>query len=209
MHQTDVADPVKYYYIWWTKAFYLYRLKMTLAMLDRQKYERLLDIGFGSGIFLPELSKRCDDLHGIDLHDNIHLVEDMMQKEKLPSTLVKASATEIPYPDKYFDCVVCISVLEHIHALPRAIREIRRVTKDDGTIVLGYPVENALSRLILQILYLWLPNARLDDEHVKTHNDILRETQNQLQIMKTDQFPSFIPLDFSLYYVCQCRKGKF
>jgi len=205
IHQTDVADPVKWYYIPGTRMFYLHRLKMTLAMLSHQKYERLLDIGFGSGIFLPELSRRCDQLYGIDLHDNIPLVEDMIRKEGLKATLSKASATDIPYPDNYFDCVICISVLEHIHKLPRAIRELRRVTKDDGTIVLGFPVENTLSRLILQILYLWLPNAKLDDEHVSTHHDILTETRNQLHIVKTSQFPSFIPVDYSLYYVCQCK----
>lgn len=205
IHQTDVADPVKWYYIPWTKIFYFHRLRMTLNMLTASKYEKLLDIGFGSGIFLPELSKRCTELHGIDVHDNIHLVEDMLQKEGLQATLVKASATKIPYPDKYFDCVVCVSVLEHIHDLLLAIREIRRVTKEHGLIVLGFPVENIVSRIILQILYIWLPNARLDNEHVSTHKDILKEIQNHLHIVKASQFPSFVPLDYSLYYVCQCK----
>ncbi len=204
IHQTDVADPVKWYYLPGIRAFYFQRLKMTLAMLPAPKYEKLLDIGFGSGIFLPELSKRCTELYGIDVHNNIPLVEDTMQKEGLEATLVKASATKIPYPANYFDGVICVSVLEHIHELPVAINEIRRVTKEDGVIVLGFPVENIVSRTILQILYLWLPNAVLDEEHVSTHYDILKEVRNQLRLKKTAHFPSFIPLNYSLYYVCQC-----
>ena len=205
IHRTDVADPVNWYYIWGTKTFFLYRLKMALSMLGTRKYEKLLDIGFGCGIFLPELLKRCDELHGIDIHENIHLVEDMMQKEGLKSTLSNASVTKIPYPDKYFDCIVCMSVLEHIQDLRTAIREIRRVTKDDGTIVLGFPVDNVLSYVALWISYIWQPNAKLGEEHVSTHNDILKELRNQLHVKQTRKFPSFVPLNLSLYFVCQCQ----
>jgi ubiquinone/menaquinone biosynthesis C-methylase UbiE len=205
IHRTDVADPVNWYYIWGTKTFFLHRLKMALSMLGTRKYEKLLDIGFGCGIFLPELLKRCDELHGIDIHENIHLVESMMQKEGLKATLSRASVTEIPYPDKYFDCIVSMSVLEHIRDLDTAIREIRRVTKDNGTIILGFPVDNILSRIVLQISYVWLPNAKLEDEHVSTHNDILKEVRNQLYVNQTMKFPSFVPLNFSLYFVCQCQ----
>lgn len=205
IHRTYVADPINWYYVWGTKTFFLHRLKMALAMLETRKYERLLDIGFGCGIFLPELSKRCDELHGIDVHDNIHLVQDMMQKEGLASTLSKASVTEIPYPDRYFDGIVCMSVLEHIHDIKTAIHEIRRVTQDDGTIVLGFPVDNVLSYVALWISYIWQPNANLEDEHVSTHNDILKEARNQLHVTRTRQFPSFVPRNFSLYCVCQCQ----
>ncbi len=208
IHRTEVADPVNWYYIWGTKAFFLHRLKMALAMLGSRKYERLLDIGFGCGIFLPELSKRCDELYGIDIHENIHLVEDMMQKEGLQSTLSKASVTEIPYPDNYFESIVCMSVLEHIRDIGAAIREIRRVTKPGGTIVLGFPVDNVLSYAALWISYIWQPNAKLEDEHVCSHTDILKEIQNQFHGVQTRKFPSFVPLNLSLYVVCQCQAGS-
>jgi ubiquinone/menaquinone biosynthesis C-methylase UbiE len=205
MHQTDVADPVKWYYHPATGWFYRYRMTMALNMLTRPRYDCLLDIGFGSGIFLPTLAARCKELHGIDVHDNISLVEQMMRNEGQHATLQHASATQIPYPDDSFDCVVCMSVLEHIHELADAIREICRVTQEHGTIILGFPVENTFTHLLLQTLYLWLPNAKLDEEHVNTHHDILREIQQQLTVQKTVQFPSWIPLNYSLYYVCQCQ----
>jgi ubiquinone/menaquinone biosynthesis C-methylase UbiE len=203
--QTEAADPVKWYYIPGTRLFYLHRFKMILRMFHVPHYPRLLDIGFGSGVFLPELSRRCDELHGIDIHPNIALVETMLHKEGLHATLTHASATDIPYPDNHFDCVVCASVLEHIADLSSAISEIKRVTKRDGTIVLGFPVENVLSHMILRVLYLWLPNAKLEDEHVNTHQAILEETRHQLQLVKSARFPAFVPLNYSLYYVCQCQ----
>jgi ubiquinone/menaquinone biosynthesis C-methylase UbiE len=133
------------------------------------------------------------------------LVQQMMHQEGRRATLVQASSTRIPYPDRYFDCVVCMSVLEHIHELSAAIGEIRRVTHEQGTILLGFPVENTVSRVLLQTLYLWLPNATLDEEHVNTHRDILRAIHQQLRLQETAQFPLWTPLDYSLYYVCQCH----
>jgi 2-polyprenyl-3-methyl-5-hydroxy-6-metoxy-1,4-benzoquinol methylase len=206
VHRTDAADPVYWYYIWGTRTFFLRRLKMALAMLGSRKYGRLLDIGVGCGIFLPELSKHCDELHGIDIHDNIHLVEDMLRKEGVTATLSQASATEIPYPDEYFDSIVCLSVLEHIHDVEAVVSEIRRVIKTGGTIVLGFPVENLLSRVALQMAYIWMPNANLDDEHVSTHEDILKAAHAQLQVTRTQQFPAYVPLSLSLYCVCLCEK---
>lgn len=28
----------------------------------------MLEVGYGSGIFMPTLAARCDELHGIDIH---------------------------------------------------------------------------------------------------------------------------------------------
>ena len=208
IHQPSDADPLKHYYFWGTKGFYLHRLKMSLSMLGTKKYDRLLDIGFGSGIFIPELSKRCNHLYGIDVHNNIGLVDDMLWKEGLKATLSKGSATDIPYPSDYFDCVVCVSVLEHIRDIRNAVKEISRVVKQDGTIVLGFPVENRLSYLALKIGFLWLDkNARLEDEHVSSHLDILKEVRGRLKIEKDCWFPSFVPINYSLFYTCKCRKN--
>ncbi|WP_159517544.1 class I SAM-dependent methyltransferase [Sunxiuqinia indica] len=41
--------------------------------------------------------------------------------------------TEIPYSDNYFDLIICSHVLGHIPDEARAIREMKRVLKEDGT----------------------------------------------------------------------------
>jgi SAM-dependent methyltransferase len=48
-----------------------------------------------------------------------------------------SSITELPYPDKHFDAVICISVLEHMgSAKLRVIRELARVLTPGGRLVL-------------------------------------------------------------------------
>lgn len=206
IQETHNADPLKWYYIWGARSFYLHRLKLCLEMMASQKVGTLLDIGFASGIFLPELSKRSQALHGIDLHADLTLVNNMMQQEGLQATLVNASVTDIPYPADFFDCIVCMSVLEHVKDLPSAIDEIFRVLKPNGQAILGFPVENPLSRLIFKIAYIWHPQIELDDEHVSTHYEILQATAKRFEMIQHRQVPPLVPRDFSLYYLCDCRK---
>jgi len=205
MHRTDAADPFHWYYTWGTRSFFWHRLKMGVSMFKPSGYKRMLDIGVGCGIFLPELTRHCTELHGLDIHSNLHLVGDMLKKEGLRATLTRGSLTHLPYPDAYFDAIVCMSVLEHLRDLHAAISEIRRVATNDASIILGFPVENPISRAALQIAYIWLPGANLDDEHVSTHKDILRVIPEHLSIVRNRHFPAITLLDWSLYYACECR----
>ncbi len=44
------------------------RYRLLERLLQGQRGRRLLEIGYGSGIYLPELARVCDELHGIDVH---------------------------------------------------------------------------------------------------------------------------------------------
>jgi SAM-dependent methyltransferase len=43
--------------------------------------------------------------------------------------------TEINYPDNYFDSIICSHVLGHVPDEKKAIKELRRVLKSDGTVL--------------------------------------------------------------------------
>src|ERR1041384_3326977 len=45
------------------------RFRLLLRLLSPQRFDRLLEIGYGSGVFLPELARRCRELHGLDVHE--------------------------------------------------------------------------------------------------------------------------------------------
>ena len=53
---------------------------------------------------------------------------------------VVCSALELPFPDNHFDTVVSTEVLEHVPDPLRAMREMRRVLKPDGFLVLSAPL---------------------------------------------------------------------
>ncbi len=53
---------------------------------------------------------------------------------------IVASATELPLPDCHFDTVVSTEVLEHLPEPLRALREMHRVLKPDGHLILSAPM---------------------------------------------------------------------
>lgn len=52
----------------------------------------------------------------------------------------KVDITNIPYADRTFDVVLCNHVLEHVPDDRKAMRELRRVLKDDGVALLQVPL---------------------------------------------------------------------
>jgi 2-polyprenyl-3-methyl-5-hydroxy-6-metoxy-1,4-benzoquinol methylase len=50
-----------------------------------------------------------------------------------------ADVRELPFPDASFDLVVCFEVIEHIDERRAAIRELARVLRPDGTLLISSP----------------------------------------------------------------------
>jgi ubiquinone/menaquinone biosynthesis C-methylase UbiE len=205
---TEIADPLKFYFLPFAKRFFIKRLEIVLSKLQDKKYDSLLDIGCGSGIFLKELANRCNNLNAIDTHRKMNLVKDMTLKENIEANHVEASVMDLPYASETFDCIISVSVLEHIKELDRALKEIRRVAKNDAVIVLGFPVKNKITEIILRIAYTLLPNAKLEDEHVSMHSDIITAANLIFKNSDTCSYPQCSPLDYSLYCVYKATKQE-
>ncbi len=205
IHGTHETDPLHFYYKFGIRWIFRKRLEMVLELMGADRYGELLEVGFGSGVFLKELATRCQRLYGIDVHDNFHLVEAMLEKEGLRANLVHAPVQKIPVEDGRFDCVVSTSVLEHVRELDAAVAEIARVLKPDGVAFLAFPIENLLTDIALWITYIPL-NTRLKDEHVSDHRGILAAVRRRFAVVRDLRLPPFLPLDSCLYYACRCVK---
>nr|MBQ6242284.1 methyltransferase domain-containing protein [Lachnospiraceae bacterium] len=59
---------------------------------------------------------------------------------------------DIPFPDKEFDVVIANMMLYHVPDLPRALREVRRVLKDNGTFYCATYGENGMMEYIGHLL---------------------------------------------------------
>jgi len=67
---------------------------------------------------------------------------DLYSKDK---DVEKIDITMIPYPDCYFDFLICNHVLEHVEALNLALSEIYRVLKRGGMAILQTPYSSILA----------------------------------------------------------------
>lgn len=195
-------DPLPYYYNSLTGFFYLKRLRLACDALGSRSYDAVLEIGYGSGIFLPELVKRTEFLVGVDIHNKANIVYEMLHREKIINTiLIQSGIFSLCFKDSSFDGIVCMSVLEHLAPtqLCLALAEINRVATDDATIVLGFPVRNIAMDTFFRIV-----GYRPKEIHPSDHRSILNIIQQTFSRVEIFPFPSRVPLDMALYLVCKC-----
>lgn len=198
--KTNDEDPVDYYY-GVTAPLYRGRLTLAARLLGRG-YPSLLDVGYGSGIFFPELARRADRLVGVEVHGDETRVGDALHRLGVDVELRPGSILELPAEDGEFDAVVCLSVLEHLLELGGALSELRRVLASGGMAVLGFPVRQPLTDAFFRIFGF---DPR--ELHPSSHTDILRaaEQDEAFAVERVAHFPRLLPLRLSGYAACRLR----
>ena len=137
-------DPLRFYY--WPVLGKLYRRRVELCLELLPGGERVLEVGFGSGVSFLNLSGLYREIYGLDLEADCQGVSACFAARGVTAQLINGSVLEMPYPDNFFNTVLLISILEHLKPedLNKACREIRRVLKPGGHMVYGAPVERPL-----------------------------------------------------------------
>ncbi len=95
----------------------------------------VLDVGCGAGALLQHLPE-CRRVCGVDYSENaIQLI-----RQKFKGDYRVAEASKLPFRDGEFSVVICFGVFLYFNSLEyarSAIREILRVTRPDGRILIG------------------------------------------------------------------------
>jgi SAM-dependent methyltransferase len=193
-------DPVDYYYKPLTARIYRARLRLARSLLGDQRYDSLLEVGYGSGIFLPQLARCCRRLAGIDIHGESGRVDEMLSRLGITADLREASLFGIPFADGEFDALVCLSVLEHITELEAALTKFRRVLRPGGVAVLGFPVQNPITDSFFRVV-----GYDPREIHPSSHRDILRAAgaHARFTVEREARFPRWVPLDLAGYAGCR------
>lgn len=102
----------------------------------------VLDVGCGDGylLYLAALKTNNVALHGID--DNqlaIDLAKKKLQDHGLYASLTVASAYSLPFEDQSFNAVLNADVIEHLKDADNLLKEIKRVLKPGGLLLLSTP----------------------------------------------------------------------
>lgn len=113
------------------------RLIFIMASL-RNNSQRILDIGCGSGAYLGHLSKYASEVIGIDVCGN-HLREAKQNLKGENIALALMSGEELALKEDSFAAVILIETLEHVSDDERVIKEISRVLKPGGRLILTTP----------------------------------------------------------------------
>jgi ubiquinone/menaquinone biosynthesis C-methylase UbiE len=164
LHHTNDVDYFHWNYIFPIKYIQLYRFKTVARLLGNQVYPKLLEVGTGSGIFLPELARHCENLYACDIHPYIDNIELLLNRYNILNHEIKSqSIQKTDYPDNYFDAIIAVSVLEFLGDLQAALIEIRRILKKDGVFITICPMKSKFLDSILSLYSKKKPKEEFGD----------------------------------------------
>ena len=96
----------------------------------------LLDAGCGTGIFTMDMLSCGARVVGLDL--SLPMVRRAREKARsFPLQILSADILRLPFPENSFDKTVSITALEFIPEGEKAVRELFRVTRKGGTVVVA------------------------------------------------------------------------
>lgn len=106
---------------------------------DRDKSNKILDLGCGAGRHVYFMASENIDAYGIDISKNgIDYTKKILENSGLNANVRVASVDNIPYKDNYFDGIVSYGVLYYcnMNEIKKSVAEIRRVLKPGGKALL-------------------------------------------------------------------------
>jgi len=109
-----------------------------ISMANINKNDSVLDIGCGIGYQIPLISKKCRQFVGVDFSKEV--IKICKKRYKLSNVrFVCADAKKLPFRKNSFDVVLLIDVLENLPNPILALKEARRIAKNNGKILISVP----------------------------------------------------------------------
>lgn len=126
------------------------RLARVVALAEVRRGDAVLDVGTGTGVLVPHVLSMIGSagrIVAIDLSPD--MLQVARQKGFPPSvTLLEADVHHLPLPDGEFDRVICNAALPHFEDRAQCIREMMRVLRSGGILVISHPIgREAVNRL--------------------------------------------------------------
>ena len=169
------------------------RLDAIVGQIPKKNGLRILDAGCGEGHLLERLHNKYPDqqYYGADITD----VALEQARGRCPfAELSRTNLMQTGFPDEFFDVVTCTEVIEHIYEYAEVIKELKRIIKREGRLIMTFPNEVlwTISRFFLGRRPIKVP------DHVNAFNPRRMNYIVNLKIKKQLNLPFGLPFAFSL-----------
>jgi len=178
---------------------------------------RILDLGCGSGRLLVLFLEKGWEVYGVD----ISKAACISTKKKVGKNVFCGELEDQNFPSDFFDMVILWHVIEHIPDPRKVLKEIRRILKKDGILVLALPNIESLQFKIFRKYWFPLDVPRhlyhFSPRTIKrllelSGFDVVKLRNPRLEVLLSPFYSTLKALtavlnikDFKLYY-CQNRK---
>jgi len=109
------------------------QLQLVRDVLQPAEGKRILDAGCARGRFAKKLVSSGAAVVGIDLTEVF--VHDA-RRNVPPAAFACASLSALPFDSNLFDGIYCVEVLQHVPVTESALREMSRILKPGGTLLI-------------------------------------------------------------------------
>lgn len=172
---------------WWFRGRRTVYLGLLRHHLAGRRPARILDLGCGMGGFLEELSRIGDHVYPSDI-DLTSLGQ--CRERGFPDGVI-ASGYQLPYADESFDLVCLFDAIEHVEDDERAMREVQRVLRPGGHVLVSVPAYQ----------FLYANNDRVAGHYRRYDRKMLRRVFEQagLEVQRNTHtnvllFPLILPV---------------
>jgi 2-polyprenyl-3-methyl-5-hydroxy-6-metoxy-1,4-benzoquinol methylase len=149
---------------------------------------KVLDIGFGDGELILLLSKKGFDVSGIDISEHKKdRLKELLNNSNLNANLSVGSIYEIGkiYNKSKFDGIFLSEVLEHLAKPIDAIKEIFKVLKKDGKLIITVPFEEKIQYYVCINCYkLTTASGHLNSYSINSLKRILEESGFSIELAR-------------------------
>lgn len=157
-----------------------------------------LDVGCSSGHMLEIILKDFPNVHAVGTD---YFSEGLMYcHQRLPDIpLFQMDLVDCKFSDNLFDAVTCLNVLEHIKDDEAALKQLFRIVKPGGKLVVTVPMGRSLYDIYDQVHY-----------HIRRYeaNELIDKVQSAgFSILKHNHFGTFVYPGF--YLVKRINSWKF
>jgi len=184
----------------WDQKFYTpemrERLPQLVSLFRLHPGARILDVGAGTGGIIPYILQAIGpegSIWAVDFSEK--MVEIGREKFKdEPRVRFSLSAVEcLPFADEFFHHIVCFGAFPHFADKQLAVKEMRRVLKTQGTLI----ILHALS------------SQEIKQHHMgagPVSHDFLPEEIEMRRLLKTAGFQVLQLIDRPKCYLCEAQK---
>ncbi|NEO42225.1 MAG: class I SAM-dependent methyltransferase [Moorea sp. SIOASIH] len=121
-------------------SWFTYYQSMAMSKLKLPERDSFLDVGCGTGWAVREAAKQLKSGKACGIDISPKMIENALAQTRngLNQTIEfqVANSEEIPYKDQSFSSIICTFSIHHYQNPVRALSEMKRVLKDDGSIVI-------------------------------------------------------------------------
>lgn len=156
-HRANYATPTVYSPLQFRQS-YIERMIGDCNLPDGAK---ILDIGCGPGELVLSLTRKGADVWGVDIAEGmIRAAKELLAREDCdPDRLSVGDIENLDFADGWFDAVVASGVIEYQQYDEAALREMNRVLRADGHLILNVTNRYAYLNWI-DFVYRWLKKQR-------------------------------------------------